>query len=122
MGQLTYQPISWKRLMVTRPERAFEFKLLALIDQYVTNQDPVILEGVRQNIDICVDVIARCSRYGDLVAKADKHYVDLKCKEITLAGYCLSVQRSPLDPHHSDFLYKIYHHHNGRDIVTSNWV
>ena len=116
-------PISWDRLVQTRPHTAFEFKLLALIDEYIGNsQDILKMRAIAENIDLCVDVVARCAQYSDLVAKADEGYVDLKCKEITLAGYCLSVQRSHLTPPNNEFLYKIYHRNNGRNIVTSSWV
>lgn len=117
------KPITWDRLVQTRPGMAFEFKLLSLVDQYIANSDDILkMRQIAFLIDMCVDVLARCGPYQEAIAKCDDCYVDLKCKEITLAGYCLTVQRSHLMPPNNEFLYKIYHRNNGRNIVTSSWV
>ena len=115
-----FKPMSWHSYIVAAPDRALEFKLLTLIDQYAVSQDMAEMLRLAGLIDTTVGILARCQRHYRTLQP--NQYTALKCKEITRAGYCLTVQPSGLPFPSGEFLYQIYHENNGRNVLTSSWL
>lgn len=111
--------IQWSDYVEKAPKRAMETKLLTLIDRYAVSQDIADMRELGDAIDAAVRVIALCHPHYQTLQPG--RYVELKCKEIILAGYCLIVQPPPPSFPVGRLLYKVYHVNNGRNVLTSTW-
>lgn len=110
-------PISWNRLAEVNPIRACEFKLVSLVDQYVTSDNLLDMATIAVEIDNCVEIIARAQKHYSTLRSCE--YTGLVCKEFTRAGYALMVGIRKQSTETRQFCYKIYRESNGRNIVTS---
>jgi hypothetical protein len=73
-----------------------------------------------ENIDPCIRVVVSRNCYRHLLQA--ERYVDIDCRELTRAGYCLAVRPSGLPSPALPYLYKIYHKRDGRNVLTSSWT